>query len=247
MHPALRELKHRPWPLPKSEWTWRQSWRDLAFIHYRVPGDCLRKLVPPALTVQEFDGTAWVGLVPFRMAGVMKRPWPDLPGFSEFPELNLRTYVEVGGKPGVWFFSLDATSWPIVWGGRTLYGLPYFLAKMRQERVDGWWDYSSRRRADGARFAARYRPMGEVFFAQPGTFEHWAAERYCLYAPGGAGRGLRRVDVHHAPWPLQRAEVEIQACEVLKAAGIEASEGGPVCHFSSGVDVVSFGVEELGR
>jgi uncharacterized protein YqjF (DUF2071 family) len=244
MHPALRELKHRPWPFPDSDWTWRQSWRDLAFIHYRVPKEVLRKLVPSELTLQEFDGSAWVGLVPFRMAGVMKRPWPDLPGFSEFPELNLRTYVEVGGKPGVWFFSLDAASWPVVWGGRNLYGLPYFLAKMRQEHVDGGWNYSSRRNSGGARFVARYRPVGDVFFAERGTFEHWAAERYCLYS-GGSGRGLRRVEVHHAPWPLQRAEVTIETCEVLAAAGITPRGGAPVCHYSSGVDVVSFGVETI--
>jgi len=244
MHSALREVDHRPWPLPESGWTWRQSWLDLAFIHYRVVSDRLRKLIPHEVVLQEFDGSAWVGLVPFRMAGVMKRPLPDLPGFSEFPELNLRTYVEVGGKPGVWFFSLDAASWPVVFGGRNFYGLPYFSAKMRQERVDGWWDYSSRRRSGFARFSAWYPSIGDVFFAEQGTFEHWAAERYCLYS-GGAGRGLSRVEVHHAPWPLQRAEVEIEACELLQAAGIEPTGDAPVCHFSRGVDVISFGVEKL--
>jgi uncharacterized protein YqjF (DUF2071 family) len=116
---------------------------------------------------------------------------------------------------------------------------------MRLERVDGWWLYSSRRYTGGARFKARYRPVGGVFFAEPGTFEHWAAERYCLYS-GSAGRDLRRVDVHHAPWPLQRAEVKIETCELLAAAGINSTEGEPVCHFSSGVDVISFGVETLG-
>ena len=244
MHPALREVEHRPWALPRSEWTWRQSWRDLAFIHYRVPAETLRKLIPSGLTLQEFDGSAWVGLVPFRMAGVMKRPWPDLPGFSEFPELNLRTYVDVGGKPGVWFFSLDAASWPVVWGGRNLYRLPYFLAKMRQDFVDGGWNYSSRRNVGGTRFVARYRPVGGVFFAEPGTFEHWAAERYCLYS-GGRGSSLRRVEVHHAPWPLQRADVAIETCEVLDAAGITPSEDAPVCHYSTGVDVVSFAAETI--
>lgn len=246
MHPALRSVEHRPWPLPESAWTWRQSWVDLAFIHYRVPGDHLRRLLPRGLTLQEFDGSAWVGLVPFRMAGVMKRPLPNMPGFSEFPELNLRTYVEAGGKPGVWFFSLDAASWPVVWGGRNLYGLPYFLAKMQQTRAGGWWNYSSRRNSGCARFEARYRPAGEVFYAQPGTFEHWAAERYCLYS-GSDDRGLRRVNVHHVPWPLQRAEVEIQTCEMLTAAGIEPTGDVPVCHFSAGVDVISYRVEPVGR
>jgi uncharacterized protein YqjF (DUF2071 family) len=161
MHPSLREMAHRPWPLPKAKWTWRQSWLDLAFIHYRISAASLRRMIPEQLQVQEWDGSAWVGLVPFRMAGVMKRPLPDLPGFIEFPEMNLRTYVEVDGKPGVWFFSLDAASWPVVWGGRHLYGLPYFSAKMRQKQQDGWWNYSSRRGASGALFTARYRPVGD--------------------------------------------------------------------------------------
>lgn len=136
MHSSLKSLDHRPWPLPAREWKWRQSWLDLAFIHYRVPADQLRRLLPVGIQLQEFDGTAWVGLVPFRMAGVMRRPWPDIPFISSFSEMNLRTYVEVGGKPGVWFFSLDANSRSIVFGGRNFYGLPYFLARMRQRYLE---------------------------------------------------------------------------------------------------------------
>ena len=245
MHPSLREVDHRPWPLPSTSWKWRQSWLDLAFIHYRVSIESLRPLVPARLRIQEFDGSGWVGLVPFRMAGVMRRPFPDAPIFSTFPELNLRTYVEADGKPGVWFFSLDADSWPVVFGGRRFYGLPYFAATMRQTLADGWWIYSSRREAGRARFMGRYRPRGDVFFAQPATFEHWAAERYCLYS-GEKRRGLRRVNVHHAPWPLQRAEVEIRTNDVLRAAEIVPVDEAPVCHFSTGVDVVSFGVEKVG-
>src|SRR5262245_19320311 len=120
MHPALHVVEHRPWPLPQGEWKWRQSWLDLAFIHYRAEAMSIRAVLPAGIRLQEFDGTAWVGVVPFRMAGVMRRPLPDVPGFSSLHELNLRTYVEVGGKPGVWFFSLDADSSPLVFGGRRI-------------------------------------------------------------------------------------------------------------------------------
>ena len=108
----------------------------------------------------------------------------------------------------MWFFSLDADSWPIVWGGRNLYGLPYHGAAMRQRwTTDGWCSFSSRRRNGGVRFETRYRPSGDVFAAKAGSFEHWLAERYCLYAPGRRG-GLTRVEVHHVPWPLQRADCD---------------------------------------
>src|SRR5690606_4642989 len=130
MHPPLASLDHRPWPLPTGDWKWRQSWLDLAFLHYRVDATELREKLPRGVHLQEFDGSAWVGLVPFRMAGVRRRLLPDLPPLDSFPELNLRTYVEAGGKPGVWFFSLDADCWPIVWGGRRIYDLPYSPARM---------------------------------------------------------------------------------------------------------------------
>ncbi len=243
-HPSLQHLAHRPWPVPAAPWKWRQSWLDLAFIHYRMEASALRGLLPPGLTLEEFDGSAWLGLVPFRMAGVMRRPLPDLPGFSTFPELNLRTYVTCGGKSGVWFFSLDADSWPIVFGGRRLYGLPYFSAAMTQRPHDGGFAFTSRRRSGEARFAARYRPQGDTFFAAPGTFEHWATERYCLYARTPRG-SVERVEVHHAPWSLQRAEVDIETNSILAAAGLAPLPEAPRFLFSRGVDVVSFAPETV--
>ena len=242
MHPSLRETAHRPWPLPSRPWSWRQSWVDLAFIHYRVAADQIQRVLPAGVRVQTFNGSAWVGVVPFRMSGVMRRPFPDLPGFSSFPELNLRTYVETGGKPGVWFFSLDAASWPVVKGGRYVYGLPYHHATMRHQPGPRGIDFASERRGGAPRFRARYRPLHTPFYAEPGTFEHWATERYCLYARSQRG-ALNRVEVHHAPWPLQHAEVELEENGLLEAAGIAVMPEAPLCHYSLGVHVVSYGPE----
>ena len=130
-HPSLSHTAHRPWPISGDPWTWRQSWCDLLFAHWPVPAAALRDLVPDRLEIQEFDGTSWVGVVPFRMEGVMRRPLPDLPYFSAFPELNLRLYVEADGKPGVWFLSLDARNLAAVFGARVLYNLPYHHAGIR--------------------------------------------------------------------------------------------------------------------
>ena len=101
------------------------------------------------------------------------------------------------------------------------------------------WLFTSQRRGGRATFAGRYRPIGESFRAAPGTFEYWATERYCLYSHS-ARRGLRRVEVHHAPWPLQAVELEIEECTLLATAGIAPTEPTPVCHFSTGVHVVSY-------
>ncbi|MEK7358497.1 MAG: DUF2071 domain-containing protein, partial [Bdellovibrionota bacterium] len=115
-HPSLESLDHRTWPIPKGAWTWRQSWNDLLFLHYRIATAAIEHLVPKPLKIQEFDGSSWIGIVPFEMNGVMRRPLPNVPGFSNFLEVNVRLYVEHEGKPGVWFLSLDATNPFVVWG-----------------------------------------------------------------------------------------------------------------------------------
>src|SRR5688500_18120102 len=106
MHASLTHVSHRPWPLPSAPWVLRQRWVNLLFAHWPIATSRIRHLVPPGLTVQEFDGTSWVGIVPFRIEGLTWRLLPSLPYFSSFPEINLRLYVEAGGKPGVWFISL---------------------------------------------------------------------------------------------------------------------------------------------
>lgn len=244
MHRLLKETAHRPWPLPARGWLWRQTWLDLAFIHYRVDSARLRSLLPEGLRLQEFDGSAWVALVPFRMSGVMRRPLPDLPFFSRFPELNLRTYVEADGKPGVWFLSLDADSWPAVLGGRLLYGVPCFHARITLGLSGGWYEYACVRSNGAAAFRGRYRPVSAPCHPSPGSFEHWAAERYCLYSDLGR-RGVVRIEVHHAPLSLHQAEVEILESTVMDAAGIAPSEPEPRCHFSPGAEVLAYAKEEL--
>ena len=187
-HPAFQHTDHRPWPLPAAAWTWRQSWRDLLFAHWPVPVEAIRPLVPAALDVQQFDGTSWLGIVPFRMAGVMRRPLPDLPYVSAFPELNVRVYVERDGRPGVWFLSLDATNRLAVAAARAIFHLPYYRASIDITPDGDGFHYDSRRAEDPpAAFRAAYRPVSAVYRAAPGTLEHWLTERYCLYAEG-AGR-----------------------------------------------------------
>jgi uncharacterized protein YqjF (DUF2071 family) len=220
----------------------RQSWRDLLFAHWPVPASRLRALVPPELEVQEHDGTSWVGLVPFRMAGVAPRPLPDLPGISAFPELNLRLYVQREGRPGVWFVSLDAANGAAVWTARRFFHLPYFRADMQVRDIEGGRvAYRSQRRGGGARvaFSGSYGPTSGVFAARPGSLEHFLAERYCLYARTPSGT-LTRTDIHHAPWPLQTAEAELAENTVGDAQGVPLAGPPALLHFSRRLDVVNW-------
>lgn len=239
MHPAFARLDHRPWPAPDGPWSWRQSWCDLLFAHWPLPAERLRPLVPRELTVQEFEGSSWVGVVPFQMQGVMRRPLPDLPWLSAFPELNLRLYVERGGKPGVWFLSLDAANPVAVWAARRFFHLPYFRARMSVRGLPERTRYRSFRLSGprGVEFVASYGPSSEPYEAAPGSLEHWLTERYCLYARSPRGQ-LFRAEVHHHPWPLQRAEAEIERNDLLAPHGIRVTGPPALLHFSRKLDVV---------
>lgn len=256
-HPAFRRIDHRPWPLPARPWRGRQSWRDLLFAHWPVPATRLRPFVPPSVVIQERGGTSWVGVVPFHMEGVMLRHLPDLPGISAFPELNLRLYVEVAGRAGVWFISLDAANALAVWGARRFFHLPYFRADMdvstdegaeagRGDSAGGSIRYRSVRCGEGPRvaFVGSYRPSSDVFETKPGTIEHFLTERYCLYAQDPRGV-LVRADIHHTPWPLQSATAEITENTIGDAQGIALAGPPPLLHFSRRLDVVVWPIEAV--
>jgi uncharacterized protein YqjF (DUF2071 family) len=162
-----------------------------------------------------------------------RRAFP-VPWLSRFLELNVRTYVRHGGKAGVFFFSLDAANPVAVEIARRWYRLPYFRASMRLRKAGGWRHYRSYRTHRGAppaEFQARYRPAGEVYRAAPGSLEHWLTERYCLYTIGRRGEVFRG-EIHHAPWPLQPAEAEIEANTMTVPHGLQLPPTAPLLHFA---------------
>jgi hypothetical protein len=223
------------------------QWHDLLFMHWPVPPAVMHAWIPPALALDTFDGTAWLGITPFRMAGVRPRLLPPLPWLSAFPELNVRTYVTAEGKPGVWFFSLDAGNPVAVRGARTFFHLPYYDAAMTVESDAGVVRYTSRRThrgAPSAAFTGRYRPIGPVSHAAVGSLAYWLTERYCLYAADRRGR-LWRGDIHHARWPLQPAEADI-ACNTMAAPlQLRLPPGAPLLHFAQRLDVVAWTLEAV--
>ncbi len=229
-----------------------QSWHDLLFAHWALPVDTLRRLIPAPLEIDTYDGSVWIGIAPFRMTGVRIRGLPALPGLSAFPELNVRTYVTLGGKPGVFFFSLDAGSRLAVAVARRWFHLPYFYARMSLRAVGDGIQYASRRAPGGAsggrqaqpqhsdstaEFIAEYRPAGEAFRTAAGSLEHWLTERYCLYAADSRHR-IYRGEIHHRPWPLQPAAGEISVNTMTAPLGIRLPGAPPLLHFARRLDVV---------
>jgi uncharacterized protein YqjF (DUF2071 family) len=239
---SLETTDHRPWAVPDRPWIMGQTWDELLFAHWRAPPDALRAHLPAGLELDLHDREGWLGVTPFRVSGLRARGLPPLPVVSGFLELNARTYVTAGGKPGIWFFSLDASSELAVLAARQAYRLPYFRADLRAAWEDGWLVYESRRK-DGrpAAFRGRYRPAGEVVDADPGSLEHFLTERYCLYAEHD-GR-LKRAEIHHDPWPLQPAEASIDE-NTIPPPGIRLVDAEPLLHYSARQDVVIWSLED---
>lgn len=220
-----------------------QRWRALLFLHWPVPVEVLRPLVPARLGIDVFDGIAYVGLVPFAMEGVRPAWAPEAVAFR-FLETNLRTYVHLDGQaPGVYFFSLDAASRVAVHLARWRWGLPYFLANMHLERHEDQVRYAMQRRGDQTpALRVRYR-IGETLApARPDTLAFFFLERYLLYADHG---GLRRGQVHHAPYPAAHAHIEALEEDMIAAAGIARPDTAPIAHYASGVDVEIFPLQPV--
>jgi uncharacterized protein len=244
---SLRHTAHRPYPLPPGPWVMGQTWQDLLFAHWPVAADRLRDLVPRALELDLFDDGAWLTVTPFEVRGTRPRGALPPPVLSAFPELNVRTYVTRAGRPGIWFFSLDAASALAVTAARLLYKLPYFRAHMRISHAGEWVEYRSERvdgRGAPAGFEGRYRPTGGVRHAADGTLEAWLVERYRLYTVDRSGRVFTG-EIHHRPWTLQDADAEIAENTMAAPLGLELT-GAPLLQFARRQDVVFWPLLGLG-
>jgi uncharacterized protein len=242
----LSEIAHRPWPMPDSPWVMTQTWHDLLFAHWPIEPAMLRDKVPSEFPLDVFDDTAWLGIVPFHMTNVAPRGVPSLPWISEFPELNVRTYVRVNEKPGIYFFSLDAGSTLAVQAARSLLNLPYYTAAMRVTSETDGIEYESHRddSSSPATFFARYRPVGAPFEAAGGSLEYFLTERYCLYNRDHSGAPYR-LEIHHPPWSLQPADSAFVRNTMADATDVSLPNTRPLLHFAKRQDMVAWAPSPL--
>jgi uncharacterized protein YqjF (DUF2071 family) len=213
-----------------------QTWSDLTFLHWRFPPSTVQALLPPGLLVDVLDGSAWVGLTPFRMRNVRLPNLPPPPAWADFPELNVRTYVRgPDGHDGLWFFHLFCTSRSFISALRAI-GLPYRHATAHVGGREPNRAYRFTRRDDPSAeplFAARVQ-VGPALADEDRTMLlDSLTGRWNAYArPGGR---LLRVPVEHEPWPLRSATLEALTCR-WEALGLPEPREEPLVHFSPGVN-----------
>jgi hypothetical protein len=256
----LYSVEHRPWLAPDAHWLLSQRWNDLLFAHFAIDPPTLRRLVPDALTLDLYDGAAWLTLSACCASHVRPSGVPPLPGLSYFPQVNLRTYVTMGDKsggdkPGLFYFSVDAENLSAVWFARIFFHMPYWHAAIqtgggtiqphnpepraihfRSSRLHG-------PSASGgpARFDASYSAESEPQRARRGSLDEFLTERYCVYSWNR--RRYHRAEIHHQPWALQRCGVEIRANSMADPFGLALPPKPELCHFSRSLKMLAWAPE----
>jgi uncharacterized protein YqjF (DUF2071 family) len=236
-----RQLLERQHPTGQSPVMFQQ-WLHLLFIHWPLSPRIVQRTLPRGLEVDTFAGKAWIGIVPFFMRGVRSAGLPSIPGISNFLELNLRTYVrDFSGRPGIWFYSLDANQPLAVCMARAAFALPYRFAYMRTKISAGEIDYRSRRLGSNRSLLYRYRPLERLGEARFGTLEFFLIERYRLFAR--RGKKLLTGRVNHSPYQLQKVQVSHADPELFAEDGFETPAEAPAhAIYSERVDVSIFPV-----
>lgn len=252
MREFLVRTSHKPRPLPAGRWAMTQRWNDLLFAHWPIPVSLMERLLPEWLEPDTYDGSAWLGSVPFWLDRLKIRGVPPIPGLRNFPDLNLRTYVRdrFARTPGIYCFSIDSSNLLAVAMAHVVYHLPYKLAEMQMEpRAEREFAFYSRRRftRGDVIFKARYRGLGPTYKTaeiRPGSLEYFFSERNCVFSTNRAGEPIR-ANLHHVPWPLEEAEAEIERNDLARAVGIELPKMEPVLHYSRRLAVYVWPAELL--
>jgi uncharacterized protein YqjF (DUF2071 family) len=231
---------------PDSIAIMQQTWCKLLFMHWKLPAETLRAHVPAQLEIDTFEGEAWIAVTPFTVRGMRASFLPAIPGLSEMHELNVRTYVHYKGTPGVYFFSLDASSALAVFGARTFFLVPYFTAEMSLKEDGQKIVYHSRRThsdAPAAQFDATWKIGDALGESEPGSLEFFLTERYCFYTV--SGESVYRCRIHHAPWQLREAEVSGHKSTMIESHRLPKPKGKPLLHYSEELTVDVWTLEKV--
>jgi len=231
---------------PEGQPLMHQNWGKLLFMHWRIDEKLLRPLIPKALEIDTFGGSAWIAVAPFTMWDIRPFPpfLPAVPRLSAMHELNVRTYVHFDRMPGVWFFSLDCNSAAAVLGARTFFHLPYYNADIELEQEGKTIHYALSRTEDPpAEFNVSWKIGESLRYTHPGSLEFFLTERYCLYSE--ANDEIYRSRIYHQPWPLQKASLVSFESTMIESHGLRTPEEDPLLHYAEKISVEIWPLEML--
>jgi uncharacterized protein YqjF (DUF2071 family) len=228
----LKDVSHRPYGLPHRRWQYYQEWNEVLFLHWAVPVESLRKLVPKDLEIDTFNGIAYISLVPFSMKNIRPRFLPAIPLVSDFHEINIRTYVSKQDRHGVFFLKIEAENIISVLMARKLSGLPYKKSIIKRQKGQ----YTSINQSSGSKIHVEFK-VAEII-TQKNDLDIFLTERYCLFHEK-SGK-ISRYDIHHKVWQLK--SVEVTSLEIYTPdEEIDFMSGMPeLSHYSEGVQVLAW-------
>lgn len=234
MHMEFPEVEHRPFPHSNVPWFMTQQWNNMAMFHWPIDTALLEKQIPEQLKIDTFDGVGWLSFAVFQVTHSRIRGFPKVPYFSTFIQINVRTYVTYNGVSGVYFFSLDANKWPIVFGAKVAMKLPYKLAQMtmKNEQTDMYFNSSRKKTGSGSpAFTCQYRPTSESFYPGANSLDYWLLERYCLWTT--KGKSVFRSDIHHDRWKVTQAKATIHENSIATFLPQSSFQTEPLLHFTN--------------
>lgn len=241
----INDIVHRSYPLPSKNWIMRQNWNNLLFLHWPISPKKLQPFIPSPLQIDVFERNAWIGIIFFCIDGIYPRGFSFKSLTPKFAELNVRTYVRLNGKPGVYFLSLDVSDWASYTIAKRWYRLPYHPAITSLHKEEQSYHCECIRKGltnKPITFKGKYKPISEVFFPHVGTLDHWLTERYCLFSTNN-GIDIYCGEIHHHPWQLQLAEVEISENTMFSPFQWDFSDVKPISHYSEGMDTLFWNIK----
>ncbi|MCR2821695.1 YqjF family protein [Lederbergia panacisoli] len=242
---VLQATKHRPYPLPSKPWIMKQRWSDVLFTHWPIEPEKLKPFIPSPIEIDTFDGFAWLGVIVFKIDGIYPRGFPPISIRSAFPEINLRTYVKLNGKPGIYFLSLDVDDWTSYTLAKRWLHVPYYPADISfQQKGQSIHFESIRKKHTPIMCKGSYTPISEIFYAENMTLDHFLTERYCFFSHD-LKSNIYCLDIHHHQWPLQKADADISTHDLFKTFNLKLADLHPIIHYSQGVEALIWNIKKM--
>jgi uncharacterized protein YqjF (DUF2071 family) len=197
------------------------QWSDLVLVTFEAPEDLVRRAIHPCLDPDRWQDRTHVSVVAVTMRNLRVAGW-RVPGFTEHPQVNFRTYVRHGAERGVWFLRQLVPSRLIAAVGRLRYREPFAAIRIEQRQSETPGERRVEYRLGPPERGWRIAVAGSAASRppKPGSADHHVVERYLGYRSDRKGR-LTAFRVEHPPWEVR--DVRAAACDIDFAAlyGVE--------------------------